>query len=185
VTRFPRPAETSRARSHDAWSSFMRAASCSIAANTIAASSAGNTASITTMPSSRSRRVTIRRARTSSTDSASCRCTERSARQMISSCAAVVQCASSRSAASIAGVATRVIARTFEYDRASFAQRRVDPWQFAQRPRHPQMLARRARIPADPPRQPARARPRARLGPVIAASNARRSVSNRCIAASR
>jgi hypothetical protein len=45
-------------------------ASCSIAANTIAASSAGNTASIATMPSSRSRRVTVRRARTSSADSA-------------------------------------------------------------------------------------------------------------------
>ena len=50
---------------------------------------------------------------------------------------------------------------------ASFTQRRVDPWQFTEGPRHPQMLARRARIPAHPPRQPARARTRARVGPLI------------------
>ena len=97
--------------------SLASAASCSIAAHTAAASSGGSTASITTIPSFRSRRVTVRRARTSSADSAPSRCTARSFRQISSSCAAVVWCASSSSAASVAGVATRVIARTFEYDR--------------------------------------------------------------------
>jgi len=49
---------------------------------------------------------------------------------------------------------------------APFAQRRIDPWQFAQRARHPHVLTCGARIPPDPPRQPARARRRARVAPV-------------------
>ena len=58
----------------------------------------------------------MRRARTSSADIAPSRWTVRSLRQIVSSCAAVVRSASSTSAASVAGVATRVSARTFEYD---------------------------------------------------------------------
>jgi hypothetical protein len=66
------------------------------------------------MPHSSLRRVTVRRALTSSGSIPAARWTVRYFRQIVSSCAAVEQSAHWTSSASLSAVATRVIARTFE-----------------------------------------------------------------------
>src|SRR2546430_6540623 len=75
-------------------------------------------------------------------------------RTMRSTCSAVPARPTLSSRSSVSGVATRVSARTFEYDSSPPASAPARKRQHAERPRHANPLAGGARVEPDAPRQP-------------------------------